>query len=83
MRAKSLPVLVVGSVAAAMFALSAATAVAASSQATPGSSLSGKIWVLASLVGKAPLKGTELTSEFTAKRRVSGSAGCNRYTGTF
>ena len=47
------------------------------------SSLPGKIWVPASLAGKAPLKGTRVTAEFTAKRRVSGSAGCNRYTGTY
>ncbi len=80
---KSLPVLVVGSVSVAVLAVSAATAVATSSQTTAGSSLPGKIWVLASLAGKAPLKGTELTSEFTAKRRVSGSAGCNRYTGSY
>jgi len=80
---KSLPVLLVGSVSVAVLAVSAATAVATSSRATAASSLPGKIWVLGSLVGKAPLKGTELTSEFTAKRRVSGSAGCNRYAGTY
>jgi heat shock protein HslJ len=80
---KSLPVLVVGSVSAAVLAVSAATAVATISRATTASPLPDKIWVLASLVGKPPLVGTELTSEFTAKRRVSGSAGCNRYTGTY
>ena len=47
---KSLPVLVVGSVSVAVLAVSAATAVATSSQATGVSSLSGKIWILASLV---------------------------------
>ena len=80
---KSLPVLLVGSVSVAVLAVSASTAVATSSRATAASSLPGKIWILGSLVGKAPLKGTELTSEFTAKRRVSGSAGCNRYAGTY
>jgi heat shock protein HslJ len=83
MRPKSLPVLFVGSVSAAVLAVSATTAVATSSQATAASALTGNIWVLTALVGKAPLKGTELTSEFTSKRRVSGSAGCNRYTGTY
>lgn len=29
------------------------------------------------------LNGTELTMEFPADGRVAGSAGCNRYTGTF
>ena len=79
---KSLLVLVVGAVSVAVLAVFAATAVATSSQAA-ATGLPGKTWVLASLVGKAPLRGTELTSEFTAKRRVSGSAGCNRYTGTY
>ena len=72
---KPLLVLAVGSVSVAVLAVFATTAVATSSQATAVSGLPGKIWVLASLVGKAPLKGTELTSEFTANRRVSGSAG--------
>lgn len=80
---RSLSILVVGSVSVAVLAVFAATAVATSSQSTVVSSLPGKIWVLASLAGRTPLKGTELTSEFTAKRRVSGSAGCNRYTGTY
>ncbi len=83
MRPKSLPVLVVGSMSLAVLALSAATAIARDSQATAVGPLPGQIWVLTSLVGKAPLKGTELTSEFTAKHRVAGSAGCNRYAGTY
>ncbi len=80
---KALPVLVVWAVSAAVLAISAATAVATSSQATAASGLTGRIWVLATLAGKAPVSGTELTTEFTAMRRVSGSAGCNRYTGTY
>ncbi len=77
-----LPALVVGAVSATVLTATATTA-GASTRATAVSSLPGKIWVVDSLVGKAPLRGTELTSEFTAKRRVSGSAGCNRYTGTY
>jgi heat shock protein HslJ len=73
--------LVVGAVSAVVLTATATTA-GASARAPAVSPLPGKIWVLSSLVGKAPLKGTELTSEFTAKR-VSGSAGCNRYTGTY
>jgi heat shock protein HslJ len=44
--------------------------------------LSGNIWVVASLSGKAPLAGTTLTAEFTSAGAVSGSAGCNRYNGS-
>ena len=80
---KALPVLVVWAMSAAAMAVSAATAVATSSQATAASGLTGRIWVLATLAGKAPVSGTELTTEFTAMRRASGSAGCNRYTGTY
>ena len=47
------------------------------------SALTGKIWILTTLQGKAPVKGTELTADFTAIRRVSGSTGCNRYSGTY
>lgn len=63
--------------------LAATAAAAASSVATTSSPLTGKIWVLVSLGGKAPVKGTELTSAFTAAGRTSGSAGCNRYSGTY
>ena len=80
---RSVPVLVVGAVSAGVLASTAATAVAMSSQVSAASPLTGKIWVLSSLGGKAPLQGTELTAEFIAKRRVSGSAGCNRYAGTY
>ena len=77
---KSLPVVVVGTVSALV--ITAATAPAGVG-VTEASALTGKVWVLATLAGKAPLKGTELTAEFGAKLRVSGSAGCNRYTGGY
>ena len=60
-----------------------ATAASAGVHVSEASALTGKVWVLAALSGKAPLKGTELTSEFGAKLHVSGSAGCNRYTGAY
>jgi len=47
------------------------------------SALTGKVWVLATLGGKAPLRGTDVTAAFTTSGRVSGSAGCNRYSGTY
>ncbi len=64
--------------------LTALVAAAAAGIGSAGSSaLTGNVWVLTSLLGKAPLKGTELTSEFTASGAVSGSAGCNRYGGKY
>jgi heat shock protein HslJ len=77
------PSIVVGAaILAAGVALSAAAA-STGARGTATSALTGKVWILATLGGKAPLKGTELTSEFGAKLRVSGSAGCNRYTGAY
>jgi len=65
-------------------AVLAATAVAtASAGPSAAGPLTGKTWVLTSLAGKAPLAGTELFAEFTSARRVSGSAGCNRFAGTY
>jgi heat shock protein HslJ len=80
---KWLPALVVGAVSAVLLVGTAAPAVATSSRETAASPLTGKIWVLAKLARKPPLEGTELTAEFTAKRRAAGSAGCNRYTGAY
>ena len=45
--------------------------------------LTGNVWVLTTVRGKAPLKGTIVTSTFTPAGNVSGSAGCNHYGGTF
>jgi len=47
------------------------------------SALTGKVWVLTTLLGKPPLKGTVPTAEFTASGYVSGTAGCNSYGGRF
>lgn len=72
--------LVVGAVASMVLAVIPVTASAGPSAVSP---LTGKVWVLTSLAGKAPLAGTELLAEFTPTRRVSGSAGCNRFAGTY
>ena len=80
---KALQVFVVLSVSAAVLGVNGATAAPMSARATAASGLTGRTWVLATLAGKPPVSGTELTIEFTAKRRASGSAGCNRYTGTY
>lgn len=45
--------------------------------------LVGTSWVLMSLDGIPPVAGTEITASFGTDRRVSGSAGCNRYTGAY
>lgn len=63
----------------------AATAVAVgagvgSAQSSP---LTANGWVVTALLGKAPLKGTALTSTFTAAGAVNGTAGCNSYGGKY
>jgi len=45
--------------------------------------LTGKVWALAELMGKPPMAGTGISAEFTADGKVAGSAGCNRYSGTY
>lgn len=54
-----------------------------SSGAQQGGDLTGKVWALTELMGKAPLAGTGISAEFTADGTVAGSAGCNRYSGTY
>ena len=61
----------------------AALAAGAGAGSAQPSALTGKVWVLTALLGKSPLQGTEVTSEFTASGNVSGTAGCNRYGGRF
>jgi heat shock protein HslJ len=56
-----------------------AVAVAAGIGSAQSNALTGNVWVLTTLLGKAPLQGTELTSAFTAAGSVSGSAGCNHF----
>jgi heat shock protein HslJ len=45
------------------------------------SSLAGPTWRLVSLDGNAVLAGTRVTAVFREDNRVSGSAGCNGYSG--
>lgn len=44
------------------------------------SALTGNVWLLTAVLSKAPVAGTSPTSEFTSAS-VSGSGGCNRYSG--
>ncbi len=55
----------------------------AGSASAQSNALTGKVWLGTALLGRAPVPGTDLTSEFTSAGNVSGSGGCNRYSGTF
>ena len=58
-------------------------AACASSGSQQGGDVTGKVWVLTGLMGKPPVDGTGISAEFTADGKVAGSAGCNRYSGTY
>ncbi len=58
-------------------------AACASSGTQQGGDLTGKVWALTELMGKPLVAGTGISAEFTADGMVSGSAGCNRYNGTY
>lgn len=45
-------------------------------------SLAGTQWVVQTLAGQPPMAGTTLTAEFS-ERDISGSAGCNHYSGSY
>lgn len=42
----------------------------------------GPTWTLSSLDGKPAVAAAAITAEFTSEGRVTGSSGCNRYTGS-
>jgi heat shock protein HslJ len=46
-------------------------------------SLAGSMWSLSAITGKDLVPGTIITAQFTADGKVSGSAGCNRYSATY
>jgi heat shock protein HslJ len=48
-----------------------------------GGDLTGKVWALTELMGKPPAAGVGISAQFSADGKVSGSAGCNRYSGTY
>jgi heat shock protein HslJ len=60
--------------------VSACSAVSAGQSQQPD--LDGTAWVLSSLPGRTPLAGTAVTLQF-AGARVSGSDGCNRFSGGY
>lgn len=55
----------------------------APSQDVGGGDLTGQVWSLSELLGKPPVAGTGISVHFTSDGKVSGSAGCNRYAGTY
>ena len=48
---------------------------------TAAPTLVGPTWRLVTLEGRAVVAGTQVTAAFDNEKRISGSAGCNRYTG--
>lgn len=72
-----------GAVSAAGLGIAAAAGAPAGPSASPARVPTGTIWIVTKLAGRPPVKGTELTAELSAARRISGSAGCNRYTGSY
>jgi len=62
----------------------AALAGCSSSAGSPsGGTLTGQVWALTSLAGKAPIQDTGITIQFDSGGTVSGSSGCNQYSGTY
>ena len=61
--------------------LSLAACASTGSQADGG--ITGKVWILDSLNGAAPVPNTTVTAEFSEDGQVGGSAGCNRYSGGY
>jgi heat shock protein HslJ len=45
--------------------------------------LVGQVWTLTALMGQPPLPVTAITAEFGADGRVTGSSGCNTYSGPY
>jgi heat shock protein HslJ len=59
------------------------TACASSGPQGGGGDLTGKVWALTALNGQHLVAGTNISAQFTSDGIVSGSAGCNQYTGKY
>jgi heat shock protein HslJ len=68
------------SICAAMIILSACATTASQ---PGGGDLTGKVWALTELKGTPPAAGVGISAQFSSDGKVSGSAGCNRYNGTY
>ena len=51
--------------------------------ASSASGLTGKVWALTDLNNTPLTDGVGISAQFTSDGKVSGSAGCNRYSGTY
>jgi heat shock protein HslJ len=58
-------------------------AACSSSGSQQGGDLTGNLWALTELNGKPLVADTGISAKFTSDGEVSGSAGCNRYSGTY
>lgn len=58
-------------------------AACASTAAPQGGDMTDTVWALTDLTGKPPADGVGISAQFSADGKVSGSAGCNRYSGTY
>jgi putative lipoprotein len=61
--------------------LSACTSMSSESVPTSAADLTGATWVAEDIDGRGVIDNAQSTVEFTTDNRVSGRAGCNRYTG--
>ena len=52
-------------------------------QPASGGSLTGPVWSLSTLGDQPLVAGTSITANFSASGKVSGSSGCNQYSGTY
>ena len=73
-------IIVTISICAAMMILSACATTASQ---PGGGDLIGKVWALTELKGTPPAAGVGISAQFSSDGKVSGSAGCNRYNGTY
>jgi heat shock protein HslJ len=58
-------------------------ACAGSSQQGGGGDLTGQVWGLTELAGRSLVSDSGISAQFTSDGKVSGSAGCNQYAGTY
>jgi heat shock protein HslJ len=68
---------------AIMAGLVVLAACASSASQQSGGDLTGQVWVLTELLGKAPVADTGISALFNTDGSLSGSAGCNQYNGKY
>jgi heat shock protein HslJ len=60
-----------------------ALAACAASSTSSGTEITGTIWILTELNGNPPVAGSSITAMFTQDGKISGTAGCNQYLGSY